>query len=143
MHLEVVTPEGAAVVTEAEEVTAPGIRGEFGILPGHTPFLTALKPGVLTWKTRGAKSVIAVSAGFAEVQGPRTSGDRIVVLTQSAAVPQKIDAAQAQRELDDAEQKLKDWRAPDPEAPAAAPSRSELELKRDWARARLDARAAK
>ncbi len=127
MHLEVVTPQGTAVSTEADEVTAPGIRGEFGVLPGHTPFLTALKPGVLTWKSQGSRGVIAVSAGFAEVSGK----DQVIVLTQSAAAPEKIDEAEAKREIEDAEQKLKDART------------VELELKRDWARAKLDARAAK
>ena len=52
------------------EITAPGARGEFGVLPGHTPFVAALKPGVLRWKAKGGKpGVMAVGAGYAEVSG--------------------------------------------------------------------------
>jgi F-type H+-transporting ATPase subunit epsilon len=140
MQLEVVTPRGTAVTDEADEVTAPGVRGEFGVLPGHTPFVTALKPGVITWKQRGAvRGVYAVGAGFAEVSGH----DRIVVLAQSATSADEVDAAQAQKDLDDAERQLKDWKAPDPNAPAAAsaPSRETIEAARAWAQARLDAAA--
>ena len=122
MHLEVVTPKGTAVTTTVDEVTAPGARGEFGVLPGHTPFLSALRPGVLSWKARGVRTVLAVSTGFVEVSGK----DRVIVLTQMAVVPEKIDRVSAQRILDEAEQKLK-----------SGPS-ADAERDRDWARAQLD-----
>jgi F-type H+-transporting ATPase subunit epsilon len=83
MHLEVVTPKGVAFSGEADEVIAPGVEGEFGVLPGHTPFLSALKAGTLTWRKGGEKSSLTVGAGYAEVSGP-TRGDKIVVLVQEA-----------------------------------------------------------
>ena len=83
MKVDVVTPFGPALSTDAEEVTVPGLRGEFGVLPGHTPFLTALKPGTLTWRKGSEKSALTVGAGYAEVSGP-TRGDKIVVLVQEA-----------------------------------------------------------
>ena len=46
MRLSVTTPRGALVDTDVEEVTAPGELGEFGVLPGHVPLMSALKPGV-------------------------------------------------------------------------------------------------
>jgi F-type H+-transporting ATPase subunit epsilon len=80
MKLEVVTPKGTAVEADVDEVTAPGLAGEFGVLPGHTPFLTALKPGRLSWRGRGGEGTLTIGAGFCEVDGK----DRVIVLTQSA-----------------------------------------------------------
>jgi F-type H+-transporting ATPase subunit epsilon len=136
MHLEVVTPSGVAVTADADEVTAPGVRGEFGVLPGHTPFISALRAGVLSWRRGGQRGVMAVGPGFAEISGH----DRIVVLAQSSAKADEIDGAAAQRDLDDAERILKDWKAPDA---GTGPTREEIEAKRDWAQARLNARATR
>ena len=83
MHLEVLTPQKTAVTADVDEVTVPGLAGEFGVLPGHTPFLSALKAGTLTWRKGGEKSSLTVGAGYAEVSGP-TRGDKIVVLVQEA-----------------------------------------------------------
>ena len=51
MHLTVTTPRGSLVQIEVDEIAAPGALGEFGVLPGHVPFMTALKPGVLFYRT--------------------------------------------------------------------------------------------
>ena len=60
--LDVVTPQRPALNAEVDEVTAPGVRGEFGVLPGHTPFLTALKAGMLTWRGKSAARARSQSA---------------------------------------------------------------------------------
>ena len=144
MKVEIVTPRGLAVSTDADEVTAPGVRGEFGVLPGHTPFIAALKPGVLSFRKGTKREVLAVGSGFAEVSGK----DRVVVLTQQAADTreadakrelgvQAIDAAQAQRDLEEAERALKDGKFAE-----GGPTREEWEARRAWAQARLDARSA-
>jgi F-type H+-transporting ATPase subunit epsilon len=125
MKIEVVTPDKAALSTEADELVAPGVRGEFGILPGHTPFLSALKPGVLVARKGQKRQVFAVGAGYAEVDGH----DRIVVLAQQAVPADEIDAARAQKDLEEGERALKEGRA-------------DAALQRDWAQARLDARSA-
>jgi F-type H+-transporting ATPase subunit epsilon len=125
MKVEVVTPQKAVLTTDADELVAPGVRGEFGILPGHTPFISALKPGVLVAKKGGKRQVFAVGAGFAEVDGH----DKIVVLTQSAIAAEDVDTARAQKELDEADRAQKDGK---PDAVAL----------RDWAQAQLDARNA-
>jgi F-type H+-transporting ATPase subunit epsilon len=80
MQLEVLTPQKTAVTVEVDEVTVPGLAGEFGVLPGHTPFLTALKAGLLTWRGKGGAGSLQIGNGYCEVDGK----DRIVVLTQSA-----------------------------------------------------------
>jgi F-type H+-transporting ATPase subunit epsilon len=125
VKIEVVTPHKAVLSTDADELVAPGMRGEFGILPGHTPFISALKPGVLMAKKAGKRQIYAVGAGYAEVDGH----DKIVVLTQQAVAADDVDAARAQKDLEEADQALKDGKLD------AAPQR-------DWAQARLDARNA-
>ena len=121
MQLEVVTPTGTAVEVEVDEVTVPGIDGEFGVLPGHTPFLSALKPGVLRYG-KGGEQRLAIGTGLAEVNGK----DLVVIITDRSARPEDIDAAAARRELDEADAAGKSGDA------AAEP-------KRAWAQARLDA----
>src|SRR5262245_65907825 len=66
--VSVVTPEGQAFKDQAESVVLPGSEGEFGVLPGHEPFLTALRIGGMTIrKTGGEELHAAASQGFAEV----------------------------------------------------------------------------
>ena len=67
LQLLVITPERKAVETEADEVELPGSEGYLGILPGHTPLITLLKPGVLSFKRGGRSQAFAVSSGFAEI----------------------------------------------------------------------------
>ena len=67
MRLSVTTPRGALVDTDVDEVTAPGELGEFGVLPGHVPLMSALKPGVLWYKGKDRSGVLAVGQGFLQV----------------------------------------------------------------------------
>lgn len=83
MTLEVLTPQRTALNADVDEVTVPGLAGEFGVLPGHTPFLTALKEGTLSWRGKSGAGALHIGAGYCEVDG----ADRIVVLTQSADKP--------------------------------------------------------
>ena len=125
MKIEVVTPQKAILSTDADELVAPGVAGEFGILPGHTPFVSALKPGVLVARKGTKRQVYAVGAGYAEVDGH----DKIVVLTQHAVAADDVDAAGAQKDLEEADRALKD-------------GKTEAAAQHDWAQARLDARNA-
>jgi F-type H+-transporting ATPase subunit epsilon len=90
MQLEVVTPAGQAVSAEVDEVTVPGAVGEFGVLPGHTPFLTALRPGLLSWRGRASNGALVIGTGFCEVTADSA---RVVVLTQSATKPEAATPA--------------------------------------------------
>jgi F-type H+-transporting ATPase subunit epsilon len=134
MQVEIVTPKGIALEGEAEEVIAPGVRGEFGLLTGHTPFVSAIRAGVLQYKSKGKRLVLAVGPGYAEVDGH----DKVVVLTQQAATVEQIDVGAAQKELDDADRALKEWRPTE-----GGVTREDLESKRAWAQARLDAHKTK
>ena len=101
LTLEVVTPEREVVRESVAEMQLPGLSGYLGILPGHTPLLTELGIGVLTYKKGSETGYIAVIGGFAEVLP-----DRVTVLAEVAERSEEIDAAQARAALDEAEKKL-------------------------------------
>ena len=67
LHLEIVTAGGAAVDTQAQQVTLPLADGEAGILPGHAPLLGALVSGVVRYTSGGAEHYCAVSPGTVNV----------------------------------------------------------------------------
>ena len=78
LDIEIVTPRTIAWKGVAESIQAPGELGEFGVLPGHIPFLTTLQPGVVSVYTSGGVQRYQVGEGFAEA-GP----ERVVILTES------------------------------------------------------------
>jgi F-type H+-transporting ATPase subunit epsilon len=132
MHLDVVTPKGRLLSEEVDEVTAPGVLGEFGVLPGHIPFLTGMRAGVLRWSVRGGGGSLAVGPGFVQV----TAGDRVVVLADLGSRVGDIDATAARRELDEAQKQLDHWESEDEGL------RAEVEQRKAWAQARLEAAAS-
>ncbi len=99
--LAIVTPEKEALAMEADEVVAPGINGEVGLLPGHVPLITALRPGLMTVHSGGKKTVLAVSMGYAEVDG-----DTVTILTDSCEASNEVDLERAKAELAEAQKKL-------------------------------------
>ena len=67
--LQIVTPTGIVYEGEAEEVTAEGPLGQFGVLPNHINFITSLVPGIMEVKLPGGeKRHYVVSGGLAEVK---------------------------------------------------------------------------
>ena len=126
IKLAIVTPEKEALAIECDEVIAPGVNGEIGLLPGHVPLITALRPGVLTVIKGGRRSYYAVSSGFAEVDN-----DQVTVLTASCEPASEIDVERARKALSDAEAKLEKL---GPEDSGYEGARFQIER----ARARLD-----
>jgi F-type H+-transporting ATPase subunit epsilon len=112
--LEVVTPDRLVLSTEAEVVVCPGVEGQFGVLPGHIPFLSALEIGEMYYKAGGKTEYLAVSGGFAEV-----TGEKVTIVAESAEVGREIDVERAKRALERAEKRI------------AAGKTAEI----DWARA--------
>ncbi len=90
--LEVVTPERLVLKQSVDYVGAPGLLGEFGILPGHVPFLSALGIGTLMYKQDGRPRYLFVAGGFAEVLG-----DKVTVLAEVAELPEEIDLDRAKK----------------------------------------------
>lgn len=99
--LELVTPERRVLSEEVVEVRIPGILGELGVLPGHTPLLTALGTGPLAYTQAGVEHRLATQGGFAEVLP-----DRVTVLARVAELPGEIDLDAARRQLSEAESRL-------------------------------------
>ncbi|RMD60060.1 MAG: F0F1 ATP synthase subunit epsilon, partial [Nitrospirae bacterium] len=103
LKLDIVTPTGRVVSEEdVEEVVAPGIEGEFGILPGHMPFITLLDIGELVYKKNGKSHPLFVNSGYLEV-----SNDKVIVLAESAEPVEKIDIERAEAAKKRAEERLK------------------------------------
>jgi F-type H+-transporting ATPase subunit epsilon len=91
IKLEIVTPEKSVVSEEAKIVMAPGTLGEFGVLSGHTPFMTGLKLGTVRYvDTAGKERFVFVSGGFAEALP-----DRVTILAESAERRKDIDIERA------------------------------------------------
>src|SRR2546425_10613309 len=90
IHLEVVTPERRLVSEVVDEVILPGSEGSLGVLPGHTPLLTALGVGELIYRRGGDRRYVAISWGFAEVLPERVS-----VLAEIAERAEGIDRERA------------------------------------------------
>ena len=68
-NLTIVSAERKIFEGEVKQIQATGVEGELGILPGHTPLLTAIKPGIVKFTLQdGNEEVIYVSGGFLEVQ---------------------------------------------------------------------------
>jgi F-type H+-transporting ATPase subunit epsilon len=101
IQLEIVTPVGIALQANVDEVTAPSIEGEFGVLPGHLPLLAALKTGIVTYRVGSESTRVAVGPGFAEA-GP----DKLVILTEEYAVRENIDPVVVRKELAEVQQEL-------------------------------------
>ncbi|MBI4746517.1 MAG: F0F1 ATP synthase subunit epsilon [Deltaproteobacteria bacterium] len=100
--LEIVTPDRLVLSEEVDEVTAPGSEGEFGVLPGHTPFLTTLKVGELTYRKGKEVHHMAVSWGYAEV-----TPKKVTILAEAAEIAAEIDIERAKAAMEKAEKELK------------------------------------
>ena len=109
LTLDILTPTGPLVLSKSEDgkpsfskdmeiagVEIPGLLGEMGVLPGHIPFITPIKPGVLRFKHGGESYRVAVGSGFLEI----SDEGRVTILADQARVPGDIDpdVASAQRD---------------------------------------------
>ena len=102
IFLEVVTPQKAVVSEEAQIVVAPGSEGEFGVLRGHTTFLTSLKVGTLRYKdASGKERYLFVNGGFAEVLP-----NKVTLLAESAERRREIDVDRARQAKERAEKRI-------------------------------------
>jgi F-type H+-transporting ATPase subunit epsilon len=114
ISLSVVTPEGQAFHGEADAVVLPGSEGEFGVLPGHEPFLTALRIGPMTIRKPGGEELhAAVSQGFAEVHD-----DQVSVMVGTCEFAHEIDRSRAEIAAERALKQLQEMRGT-PEGEAA------------------------
>ena len=99
--LEVVTPDRLVLSTEADVVVCPGVEGQFGVLVGHIPFLSALEIGEMYYRKGGQIEYLAVSGGFAEV-----TGAKVTIVAEAAEKGREIDIERAKRAQERAEKRL-------------------------------------
>lgn len=126
-RLHVVTPQGEILDRQVVEVTAPGLQGEFGVLPRHARYMAALGVGELRFKdVDGNQDLLAVAGGFAEV-----SPEGMSVLAQTAEQGEEIDVARAQAALERAQKRLEQ---PDDDTDVEAVARA---VERSLARLRV------
>ena len=104
LQLEIVTPERRVLSEAVDSVTVPGLGGELGLLPGHTPLISQLQTGVLSYTAAGKTSQLHVSGGFVEVKD-----DQVSVLAEIAERPEEIDATRARAEREQLEKELTGW----------------------------------
>jgi len=90
LHFEIITPEKILISEDVDTFEAPGVSGEFQILEGHTPFLTGLEIGRVTFTKNGKKAYISISGGFCEI-----TKDKAVILAHTAEKASEIDRARA------------------------------------------------
>jgi len=105
LTLEVVTPEGLLLREEVDDVVAPGELGYFGVLPGHTPFLTTLGAGEITYRVGPTRERLTCFWGFCEVLP-----DRVSILAEVGERAEQIDLARAEAARDRAAALLKSIR---------------------------------
>lgn len=102
LRLQIVTPYGPIIEDDVDEIAASGIEGDFGVLPGHAPFLTGLKIGMLTFRKGSEVGYVFINRGFAEV-----GADKVVVLADSAEKSEDIDVERAKAAMKRAEERLR------------------------------------
>ncbi len=128
ISLEIVTPDGVALSESVDELTAPSVEGEFGVLADHRPLLAALKTGIVTFKKGGEETRVAVGAGFVEIKD-----NHAWVLTNQFAQKKDIDAVETRLDLKEADQAIDAFEG-EPHDPAF----HELVAREVWAAARLE-----
>ncbi len=101
IELEIVTPKGKALVTSVDEVTAPSVQGEFGVLPGHLPIVAALRTGLVTYRQGAESKRVAVGPGFAEA-----GQNKLLILAEDYAERQHVDPVLVRKELADVQAKI-------------------------------------
>jgi F-type H+-transporting ATPase subunit epsilon len=101
LQLDIVTPDKLVLSKQVEYVGVHGSEGDFGVLPGHVPLLSALAIGALYYTIDGKKKGAFVSGGFAEV-----SGGKVTILAESAELAEHIDLERAMEARTRAEKRL-------------------------------------
>ena len=127
IRLDIVTVERAVYSDEVDMVIAPGVEGQLGILPHHTPLMTTLQAGELRVRKGQEEISLAISGGFLEIRP-----DKVVVLADSAERADEIDIARAEEAKRRAQRRLAEKRVP-----GVDDARVEAALRRSLARLKV------
>src|SRR5688572_4280469 len=100
-HLQIVTPEGVQLNETIDELTAPSVEGQFGVLPGHRPMLAALATGIISYTKGNTVTQVAVGSGYVEIHA-----DKAVVLTDRFSTKAAVDPVRVRLDLKQADEAL-------------------------------------
>jgi F-type H+-transporting ATPase subunit epsilon len=103
LHFEFVSPETVLFSGDVDQVDLPGIEGDLGVLPGHAPMVTLLRPGIVTIVREGQREPIVVLGGFAEM-GPAG----LTVLADRAGAREDFDLELLASDVKEAEEDVAD-----------------------------------
>ncbi len=104
VQFELVSPEKLLLSEDVEMVVVPGAEGDFGVLPGHAPMISTVRPGVIhVFEGGSVKTRIFVAGGFVEV-----TTERCTVLAEEAVPLDEIDRASVEKDLQDANEDVRD-----------------------------------
>jgi F-type H+-transporting ATPase subunit epsilon len=103
LHFDLVSPERLLLSEDVDMVVAPGVEGEFGVLLGHAPLVTVLRPGVVSVHDEKAVRRIFVRGGFAEVNAAG-----LTVLAEEAFDLAEVNAEALNQRIKNAEEDLAD-----------------------------------
>ncbi len=101
-HFDLVSPERLLISGEVTQVDVPGAEGDFGVMAGHAPFVTTLRPGILTIKRNGGEEKVVIFGGFAEV-----SPNGLTVLADVATAVEDFDKAVLDAQIKKSEEQVK------------------------------------
>lgn len=133
IELEIVTPKGRALAVTVDEVTAPSVQGEFGVLPGHLPVVAALRTGLVTYRQGSETKKVAIGAGFAEA-----GQNKLLILADDYVERQSIDPVVVRKELTEVEAKLEKVLSAMEANPEVDAERKALIDQENWLAAQLE-----
>jgi len=127
-HLQIVTPEGVQLSEHIDELTAPSVEGQFGVLPGHRPMLASLATGIISYLKGGTLTQVAVGSGYVEIHA-----NKAVVLTDRFSTKAAVDPVRVRLDLKQADEALDSF-----EGDLRGPEHAELVSRELWAAALLE-----
>jgi F-type H+-transporting ATPase subunit epsilon len=133
IELEIVTPKGRALAATVDEVTAPSVQGEFGVLPGHLPVVASLRTGIVTYRQGAESKKVAVGTGFAEA-----GQNKLLILAEEYAERQNIDPVLVRKELAEVEAKLEKVISQSEMTPELESEKKHLIERENWLAAQLE-----
>jgi F-type H+-transporting ATPase subunit epsilon len=100
-HFDLVSPEKLLFSGDVDQVDVPGAEGDFGVLAGHAPYVTTLRPGILTVHGASGEQKIVVLGGFAEV-----SAEGLTVLADVAEAVEDVDRGMIATRISEMESRI-------------------------------------
>ncbi|MDF2695778.1 MAG: synthase epsilon chain [Labilithrix sp.] len=133
IDLEIVTPKGRALTESVDEVTAPSVQGEFGVLPGHLPVVAALRPGIVSYRQGSETKKVAVGPGFAEA-----GQNKLLILAEDFADRASVDPVVIRKELSELQPKIEKVLSAMEMTPELESEKKSLIEQENWLAAQLE-----